>query len=142
MGKKVKVVLDTNVWLSIFLKKTLGREFSEVFRKGEVETFVTEDILKEVSKVLLYPKIDELLKLSGVSERDVLQRIIENSTVVKPKFKLRIIREDLEDNKILDCALQAKADFIVSGDRHLLKLKNFRNIKIVMPRKFLEEIQE
>jgi predicted nucleic acid-binding protein len=53
-------------------------------------------------------------------------------------LKLKVIEEDLEDSKILDCALQAKAKFIVSGDKHLLRLKKFRNIKILTPRKFLD----
>jgi hypothetical protein len=125
MGKKVKVVFDTNVWISIFFKKTLGKEFSEILEKEKIEIYATKEILEEISKVLMYSKISELLELSGISEREIIQRIVENSMLVKPKFKLRIIGEDLEDNKILDCALQAKVDFIVSGDKHLLKLKKF-----------------
>jgi len=138
MVKKVKVVFDTNVWISIFFKKTLGEEFSELLRKGKIQAYATEEILKEISKVLLYPKINELLNASGVSEREIIQRIVENSIFARPKFKLKIIKEDIDDNKILDCALQAKVSFIVSGDRHLLKLKKFKNIKIVTPREFLD----
>jgi hypothetical protein len=138
MGKKVKVVFDTNVWISIFIKKTLGKEFSEIFKKEKIDTYTTEEILKEISKVLAYPKISELLEFSGVSERGILQSILKNSILVRPKFKLKLIKEDLEDNKILDCALHAKVDFIVSGDRHLLKLKRFKNIRIITPREFLD----
>jgi len=128
MGTKAKVVFDTNVWVSIFMKKTLSREFSKIFK--EIDIYTTEEILKEISKVLVYPKINELLELSGVSEREVIRNIVENSTLVKPKFKLNMIKEDPEDNRVLDCALQAKTDFIVSGDKHLLaqkiqKHKNF-----------------
>ena len=138
MGKKVKVVFDTNIWISIFMKKTLGEEFSEILGKERIEIYTSEQILKEVSKVLVYPKISELLELSGISMREILQNILRNSISVKPKFKLNIIKEDPEDNKILDCALQAKANFIVSGDKHLLKLRKFKNTKIVTPREFLE----
>lgn len=138
MGQTVKVVFDTNVWISIFIKKTLGKEFSEILKKGAIAVFVTEEIMTEISKVLMYPKINKLLELSGVSEREILQNIIEISELVKPTFKLRVIKEDLEDNRILDCALQAKAEFIVSGDRHLLKLKKFKKIKIMTPREFLD----
>jgi len=138
MGKKAKVVFDTNIWVSIFIKKTLGEEFSEILERGEIEVYITEEILGEISKVLMYPKINELLELSGVSEREMLQRIGEISVLVRPKLKLKVIEEDLEDNKILDCALQANADFIISGDKHLLRLKKFRNIKILTPRGFLD----
>lgn len=91
--------------------------------------------------MLVYPKISELLELSGVSEREVIRNIVENSTLVKPKFKLNMIKEDPEDNRVLDCALQAKTDFIVSGDKHLLKLRKFRHIKILTPREFLDAIK-
>ena len=138
MGAKVKVVFDTNVWVSIFLKKALGEEFSEILRKETMEICVSEQILKEISKVLVYPKINELLALSGISMREILQTILRNSTIVSPKFELNVIKEDLDDNRILDCALQAKADFIVSGDKHLLKLRRFQNIKIITPREFLD----
>jgi len=138
MGKKVKVVFDTNVWISIFIKKTLGEEFSEIFEREEIEVYITEEILGEISKVLMYPKINELLELSRVSEREILQRVGEISVLVRPKLKLKVIEEDLEDNKILDYALQAKAGFVVSSDKHLLRLKKFRNIKILTPREFLD----
>jgi putative PIN family toxin of toxin-antitoxin system len=138
MGKKVKVVFDTNVWVSIFIKKTLGREFSEIFKKEKIDVYTTEEILKEISRVLTYPKVSELLELSGVSEREIIQNILKNSVLVRPRFKLKLIKEDLEDNKILDCALHAKVDFIVSGDGHLLKLKRFKNIRITTPREFLD----
>jgi len=139
MGKKVKVVLDTNVWVSIFFKKTLGKEFSEILKEGDVEIYVTEEILKEISRVLVYPKIKNLLKLSGISEKEVIKKIVKNSKLVRPKFKLKVIKEDPEDNKILDCALQARANFIVSGDRHLLKIEQFKKIKILTPREFLKK---
>jgi len=142
MGQTVKVAFDTNVWIPIFIKKTLGKEFSEILKKGAIAVFVTEEIMTEISKVLMDPKINKLLELSGVSEREILQNIIESSEVVKPTFKLKVIKEDLEDNRILDCALQAKAEFIVSGDRHLLKLKKFKKIKIVTPREFLDSFRK
>ncbi|MBS3054904.1 MAG: putative toxin-antitoxin system toxin component, PIN family [Candidatus Aenigmarchaeota archaeon] len=141
MGK-VKVVFDTNVWISIFTKKTLSKEFSEILEKELVSVYISEEILKEITKVLFYPKIEELLNLSGVNERDILRNITSISNFVKPKFKLKVIKEDPEDNKILDCAMQVKVDFIISGDRHLLKLKKFRNTKIVTPREFLDIIVE
>jgi len=138
MGKKVKVVFDTNVWVSIFMKKTLGEEFSKILGERNIQIYTSEQILKEISKVLFYPKINELLNLSRVSMKEILQNILKSSILIKPKFKLSVIKEDPEDNKILDCALQSKADFIVSGDKHLLKLKKFKKTKIITPREFLE----
>jgi uncharacterized protein len=138
VGKKVKVVFDTNVWVSIFLKKILTDEFSQA--KQEITVYVSEDILLEISKVLLYPKIAAILSKASVNEKEILRAIEANSTVVKPKLKLHVIDEDAEDNKILECALASKVDIIVSGDKHLLKLGKFREIMIQTPREFFDNI--
>lgn len=138
MGKKVKVVFDTNVWVSVFMKKLLNDEFSRV--KHELTVYVSKDIILEVSKVLLYPKIAEILRKTGINEKEILRALEAISTIVKPKVKLRVIEEDVEDNKILECALAAGADIIVSGNRHLLKLGKFRKTRILTPREFFDYI--
>jgi putative PIN family toxin of toxin-antitoxin system len=138
VGKKVKVVFDTNVWLSIFMKKILTDEFSKA--KQELTVYISKDIILEASKVLLYPKIAEILKKANVSEKEILRAIEANSTIVNPKIKLQIIEEDAEDNKILECALASGADIIVSGDKHLLKLEKFRKTRILTPREFFDNI--
>ncbi|MGA3290446.1 MAG: putative toxin-antitoxin system toxin component, PIN family [Candidatus Bathyarchaeia archaeon] len=139
MGKKVKVVFDTNVWLSIFMKKILTDEFSQV--KQELTVYVSKDIILEMSKVLLYPKIAEILRKANVDEREILRAIEANSIIVKPKLKLQVIDEDVEDNKILECALASGADIIVSGDKHLLKLGRFKKTRILTPREFFDNIK-
>ena len=138
MGKKVKVVFDTNVWVSVFMKKLLNDEFSQV--KHELTVYVSKDIILEISKVLLYPKIAEILRKTGINEKEILRALEANSIMVKPKVKLHVIEEDVEDNKILECALVAGADIIVSGDRHLLKLGKFRKTRILTPREFFDYI--
>lgn len=142
MGKKVKVVLDSNVWVSIFMNKTLGREFSRIFDMEDVEVYISEAILKEISRVLVYPKIEQLLEESGVSIEEIIQKIIEKSNVIKPKIKLNVIQEDPEDNKILECAKESEVDSIVSGDKHLLELREYDDMKIITPRQFIEELKK
>lgn len=139
MGKKVKVVFDTNIWLSIFMKKILSDEFSQV--KKELTVYVSKDIILEMSKVLLYPKIARILSKADVNETEILRAIETNSTIVISKLKLHIIEEDAEDNKILECALTSGADFIVTGDKHLLKLGRFRKTRILTPRDFFDNIK-
>lgn len=137
MGKKVKVVFDTNVWISIFMKKVLSREFSKILNE-EATVYITKEIMTEISRVLTYPKITEILQALRIHARGILHAIAANSTVVNPKVKLHIIEEDPEDNKILECALAADASIIVTGDRHLLKLVKFRKTRILTPREFLD----
>jgi putative PIN family toxin of toxin-antitoxin system len=138
VGKKVKVVFDTNVWVSVFMKKILNDEFSQV--KHELTVYISKDIILEISKVLLYPKIAEILRKTGINEKEILRALKANSIMVKPKVKLHVIEEDVEDNKILECALVAGADIIVSGDSHLLKLGKFRKTRILTPREFFDYI--
>lgn len=138
MGEKIRVVLDTNVWVSIFTKKTLSKEFSRIFESEKIQLFVYKDIIREISRVLMYPKVNELLELAGINPREILQIIVKNCTPIKPKCRVRVVKEDPADDKILECASEANCDFIVSGDKHLLKLKRFKDAKILTPRQFLD----
>ena len=138
MGKKVKVVFDTNVWISIFMDKTLKDEFLNA--KENLTIYISKEIFLEISKVLLYPKIAEVLKKAGIHEKDVLRIFAANSRIVEPKTKLHVINEDPQDNKILECAMAAEVDIIVSGDRHLLKLGKFSKSKILRPREFFDSL--
>jgi len=140
VGKKVKVVFDTNVWISIFMEKRLKDEFSRI--KQDLTVYVSEDIGLEVSKVLQYPRISEILRKTGIREKDVLRILAVNSRRVEPKVQLHIINEDKADNKILDCAEAAGAAFIVSGDKHLLKLGTFRKTRVLSPREFFDYITQ
>ena len=139
MGKKVKVVFDTNVWLSIFMKKTLSEEFSKALNR-EIAVYITEAILKEISRVLTYPKMTQVLKLSGINQKEILRAIVKNSIIVTSKLEVHMVEDDPEDNKILACAQFAGADFIVSGDKHLLALGKFKRTRILTPREFLDLI--
>ena len=138
MGKKVKVVFDTNIWISIFIEKRTRDEFSRV--KQDLAVYISEDIGLEISKVLQYPKVSEILRKTGLREKDVLRILAANSRKVEPKLKLHAVNEDAEDNKILECALAANADIVVSGDKHLLELDKFKKIRILTPREFFDSL--
>ena len=140
MGKKVKVVFDTNVWITIFMEKRLRDEFLRV--KQDLAVYIGEDIGLEISKVLQYQKVSEILRKGGISEKDILRILAINSVKVEPKLKLRAVDEDAEDNKILECALAARADIVVSGDKHLLKLGKFRKTRILPTSEFFESINK
>jgi len=71
-----------------------------------------------------------------------VEKIISISKIVEPLEKINIIKEDPDDNKILECAKSGKVDFIVSSDNHLLKLKEFENIKIITPTTFIDIINK
>lgn len=140
MGKKIKVVFDTNVWISIFMEKRLRDEYFVV--KQNFVVYISEDIGLEVSKVLQYKKVSEILRKTGITKRDVLRILTGNSKKVEPSLKVHAVNEDAEDNKILECALAARADIIVSGDKHLLQIGKFKKTRILTPREFFDSLQE
>ena len=138
MGKKVKVVFDTNVWIAISMRKILKDEFLQA--KENLSIYVSKDIALEISRVLQYKRINEVLRRAGIRESDVLRVIASNSKMIATNMKLHVISEDAEDNKVLECALAAGADIIVSGDKHLLSLGKFRKTKILTPREFCDSL--
>ena len=96
------------------------------------------DIIKEFSRVLNYEEIQEKIKDKNLEMKYSVEKIISLSEMIEPKERLNIIQEDFSDNKILECAYEGKADYIITKDNHLLKLKEFKNIKIVTPEEFLK----
>lgn len=99
MGKKVKVVFDTNVWISIFMQKTLSDKFQQA--KENLTVYANRDIALEMSKVLQYPKIVEILRKAGIRERDVLRIFAANSmktdspaTWVYPRLLCQILQNN------------------------------------------------
>lgn len=139
MGK-VKAVLDTNILVSLLFKKSLAREFSEAMEKQEVELYSSEEIMRELARVLTYPKIEDLLKKAGVEKKKALEALTAKLNIVNPKVKIDVIKEDPADNRILECAVEADSKYIVSGNKHLLRLKKFKNIEILTAREFLERL--
>lgn len=132
--KKVvlKVVLDTNVLLSaLHWYQGNPRRIIEKAVNGEFVFFWCDKMLEELQKVLIrdFDESDEQIhsRLSFVLTYAELVEIVYSECVVK---------DDPDDDIIINCALSANADYIVSGDAHLLKLKEYKGIKIVNPAEF------
>lgn len=138
MGKKVKVVFDTNVWISIFMNKRLKDDFLRI--RQNITVYISDDIALEILKVLHYPKILEILRKLEISERDILRILANNSKRIVPSVKLWVIEEDSTDNIMLECAMAAGADVIVSGDKHLLNLGKYKKTRVMAPREFFDSI--
>ncbi len=109
----------------------------ELLFHGEIEVYVSPFILAEVERILK-EKFD--LSIQGIRRSlDPLKAIIHE---VHPQTRLTVIKRKDDDNRILECGVEAKADYIVSGDkRHILPLKGFQGIKIVSPAEFLQELE-
>jgi len=131
-----KVVIDTNVFISAFyLPESRPAEVVHFARKRKVLKFISLKILEEVDRIL-----QKKLLWDQAKTQSALAQIRKFSEIVSPQEHLAVITDD-PDNRILECALEAQVDFIVSGDKHLLNLKTYRGITIVTPVDFLESCQ-
>ena len=135
--EKSKVVIDTNTIISAPLSENGNPAMIfELLLLGEINNFRSEEITNEVIEVFHREKIKKLIS------EEKIQFIIDNykkfSELVKPNIELSIVKEDEDDNRILECAETANVDYVISGDEHLLNLKNHKNIRIVSPKEFLQ----
>lgn len=110
--------------------------------KKEVKSITSKKIIAEYDKVINSDEIIEKIQYKKLILSKVAKKVIMNSEIVKPKVKLNIVKEDKDDNKILECAKEGKVDYIITQDKHLLKLKSFEGIKILKPDEFLKRIKK
>jgi uncharacterized protein len=122
----MKVVFDTNVFVSAFIVPGgKGEEAFLLAQRCKVDLYTSVPILTETTRILR-TKFDQ-------PERDILaalKQISRAATIVRPARTVSVL-EDLPDNRILECAVSAQADLIVTGDHHLLALKEFEGIPLV-----------
>jgi putative PIN family toxin of toxin-antitoxin system len=131
---KPKVVIDTNVFVSGLTFKGKPREVLDLIWRGDIEACISSFIFKE---------LEETLKKDFSWDRDQIKHTIEKikakTILIQPKNKVSVIKENDDDNRILECAIEGKAQYLISGDRkHLSPLKEYQGIKILSPAEFLK----
>jgi len=133
----LKVVIDTNVFISaIYLPESRPAEVILLARRKKISNFISPEILEEIERI-----IKKKLLWDNAKTQSILRRIKNFSEIVAPQERLAVIADD-PDNRILECAVTSQADFIISGDKHLLNLKAYRGIAIVTPGGFLESCEQ
>ena len=132
-----RIVLDTNVLISAILFGGTPRRVLDLVISGSVDCTLSIAILDELRDVLERPKF-------GFSA-DVCLHITEElhgvCDIITPSVRIDAIRSDPDDNRILECAVEAHAHYIVSGDPHLLALGTFERIRILSPADYLKEFE-
>jgi putative PIN family toxin of toxin-antitoxin system len=130
------VVLDTNVYISAVLFGGKPEEIIKRSREGELNLVISEAILKEIAEILRRKFNWQNWQIS-----ETLDEIRGLAILVVPRKVISVIKEDAADNLILECALEGKADYIVSGDEHhLLPLKEYQGVKILSSAAFLGSV--
>jgi putative PIN family toxin of toxin-antitoxin system len=130
----MKIVIDSNVFVSSFFWKGNPRKAFDRVVDGFDELFITDETLAELKHVMSKDKFD----IEKQEVEDYLKIIEHFSQKIIHDGKIENISRDSDDDKILKCGLEGKVDYIITGDNDLLVLKEYKKIKIVSPKEYLE----
>jgi putative PIN family toxin of toxin-antitoxin system len=133
-------VADTNIVISGLLWHGPPREVLDAVRRGDLTLSTTGVLLAELQDVLARPKFAERLKCAAVTAEELVLGYAALAPVVQPSLIEPVIADDPDDDAVLACAVAAQAEVIVSGDPHLLLLKEYRGIRIVTAAQLLAEL--
>lgn len=135
----LKVVIDTNVFISGLLKSHSCRKIVNSLKEAKFILVISPQILDELIEVIARPKFHNVIT------RETAERLIETiksqAILVKPSQRLNVIKGDPDDNRFLEAAIEARVDFIISGNHHLITLKTFRKIPIITAVQFLKKLR-
>ena len=134
----LKVVIDTNVFISSFFGG-LPRDIINLWKDGKIVLCLTQEIIEEYLEVL------NRLGLKDRNEIDHLTKLFAegyNSIYTSNTPILDVIKDDPDDNKFLECAVELDSKIIISGDKHLKKIKKYINVDIMSPGDFLSSLYQ
>ena len=137
----MRITVDTNVLISSTFWCGDSDKIIEKVEHKKLELVLSKEIIEEFAKVLGYEEIQQKIKDKNLEMRRTVEKIVSISKIIDTKQEFDVITEDSDDNKILECAVEGNADYIVSQDVHLLKLKEFNGIKILTPEEFLDVLR-
>jgi putative PIN family toxin of toxin-antitoxin system len=132
----IRVTADSNIYISALHFGGPPDRLLDLARSGLIELTISDDILAEVTRVLRdkFGWSREALSMAQA-------RIADFTIKVTPDRKLDVVREDPTDNRILECAFKGKSEYLVTRDKHLLKLKSFESTQIIKVADFLNVVR-
>lgn len=137
-----KAVIDVNLFVSsIINKKGTPAKLLQAWRDRAFLLILSEGMLGDIGRVLQYSHIKNKYHLKDDEINQALDTIKKFAIIFPDLIDLQVITEDPDDNKVLACAVRAMADYIVSGDGHLLNLGTYKDIPIVTAKDFLDALE-
>jgi len=125
----VHAVFDTNVLISTLISRGKPRELWNEVLEGKIRLELSNELLKEFNEVIVRPEFKKYLRRSSLTR---FRRILlQKANITRVKVRFAQITEDADDNIVFEAAYSSGAEYIVSGDNDLLRLKEFKGIKIV-----------
>lgn len=139
----LKAVLDANLFISgLLTPQGPSAKILAEWRVGAFDLIVSIPILHEIQRVIFYPKIKKRLSWTNSEIIEFLHDLSQFSILVPGQTKVDVIKDDPTDNKYLACAFEGNANYIVTGDQYLLKVKEYKGTKIMSPREFLDILKK
>jgi len=140
----MKITLDTNVLVSAFISKRghPAHLLDLLLTFPELELVLSEPILNELRSVMSRQEVRERFNYAISDVEELVGNLEKVAICIQIKSNHKVVKEDPKDDVIVNTAYDGKVDFIVSGDKHLLKLKIFKGVKIVSPRRMMKIIAE
>jgi len=134
----MKIVLDTNVAVSAAASpKGPPAEIVRAWRAHSLTWVTSPPLLDELERTLLSSRIGRYLAWGEDEIAEFLAAVRQAAEVTSPTDRIDVIRDDPADNRVLEAAVSAQADYVVSGDHHLLDLKTYQGVQIVTPARFV-----
>ena len=131
-----RVTADSNQYISALLRGGKPLQLLELARSGQIELAVSDDILNEVGRVLR-----DKFHVPAEDVEEYRNQVLGFAKHVTPVERLRVVTSDADDDKILECAVAAGSEIVVTGDAHLLSLGDFSGIRIQRVAEFLGEFK-
>jgi putative PIN family toxin of toxin-antitoxin system len=130
----LNIVLDTNVVISALLFGGKPRQIIKLVQEGKLTAYISSILVAELIEILVK-------KFMFSSEKIMLleELIKENFIIIYPAREIHVARDE-DDNRVLEAALEGNCSFIITGDKDLLDLKNYKKIAIITPDIFLQEV--
>lgn len=142
MERKLRAVIDTNLFISgLFARDSLAAQLQNLWINQEFELITSIEIIKEIIRVLNYPRIKDHFKPKDKNIKRFFRLMFRKAIIAKDIYKTDRITDDPTDNKFLACALEKNADYIVSRDPHLRNIKHFHGIQIIDVKTFIEKVK-
>jgi uncharacterized protein len=138
----MKLTLDTNILISGTFWTGASFKILERIENKLDQSVTSKEIISEYERIMESHEIIEKIENKNLIILKICEKVMINSIIVEPKTRLNFVKEDPQDNMILECAKEGSVDFIVTNDNHLLKIKKFEGITILKPEEYLKTINK
>lgn len=140
----IRAVLNANVLASALISPSgaSAQIVRSLAKQGSFTLVTSRDLSEEIERVLFYPRVRKRIRASDEEIRQWVVSLNIIADIVTPTIDLSVVSADPDDDKYVEVALEGHADFIVSGDSHLLELESYEGVRIIAPREFLDILQE